>query len=61
MTIVLPMNNNQYPNVFSKFKKLLAIVITAKLTMLITITLFFIFFILFHNLIHCQSSIYTRG
>ncbi len=35
------MNNSQYPNVFSKFKKLPAIVSTAKLTMLIIITSFF--------------------
>ena len=44
MTIVPPMNDSQYPNVFSKFKRLLATIIIAKLTILIIITSFFIFF-----------------
>lgn len=44
MIIVLPMNNSKYPNVFPKFKKPFVIVINAKkLTMLITITSFFIY------------------
>ena len=38
MTIVLPINNSQYPKVFPKFKKPPIIVIPAKLNMLITIT-----------------------
>lgn len=38
MMIVLPINNNQYPKVFPKFKKPPIIVIPAKLNRLITIT-----------------------